>query len=179
MCVCASYVTAESGKEEPMETGAQEKAAQAEESSVQSGTNEVSDGHAREPQGTKRRGDDLGSGGVTKDRVDPTKVPDPDEPEAAEDLIAKVPLENEFEPVEDDSIVTLDSCRFGMKRNFYCCLFIPFSLLSLSSVTPSSLTLSLPSSFLFLCPFSHSFISPPPLHHQITVTSTLRSGRMG
>eukprot|EP00731_Ephydatia_muelleri_P022197 Em0014g788a len=105
----AEQNSAESGKEEPMETGAQEKAAQAEESSVQSGTNEVSDGHAREPQGTKRRGDDLGSGGVTKDRVDPTKVPDPDEPEAAEDLIAKVPLENEFEPVEDDSIVTLDS----------------------------------------------------------------------
>lgn len=147
VCLCI-FVTAEGRKEEPMETGAQEKAAQAEESSVQSGTNEVSDGHAREPQGTKRRGDDLGSGGATKDRVDPTKVPDPDEPEAAEDLIAKVPLENEFEPIEDDSIVTLDSCRFGLKRNsvpFYCCLFIPFSLLPLSTVT-----LSLPSSFLYL-----------------------------
>ena len=104
-----------------MESEQQEKAVQGgEEAEVSSIKNDAAstdngpaDDHAHEPHGTKRRGDDHGSGGVAaKERVDPAKVPDPDEPDGTEDLIAKVPLEDEFEPVDDDNVVTLDSCKF-------------------------------------------------------------------
>ena len=100
-----------------MEADQQERAVPAgeleEDSSSKNGAADGND-HAHEPHGTKRRIDDHSAGGVAaKDRVDPTKVPDPDEPDGTEDLMGKVPLEDEYEPVEDDNVVTLDSCKLG------------------------------------------------------------------
>ena len=149
--VCGDGIAAEDKKEEPMESDQQVKAVQGgEEAEVSSIKNDAAstdngpaDDHAYEPHGTKRRGDDHGGGGVAaKEMVDPAKVPDPDEPDGTEDLIAKVPLEDEFEPVDDDNVVTLDSCK-------YCddelCLSIHFSF---SPSSPLPLTSS-PTSFLW------------------------------
>ena len=50
------------------------------------------------------------------DKVDPSKAPDPEEPEKFDESAIKNDLEEQFNPPEDDVTITLDRCERERER---------------------------------------------------------------
>ena len=70
----------------------------------------------QEGGGVKRQHEDEepkvdGKDDEKSDKVDPSKAPDPEEPEKFDESAIKNDFEDEFKPPEDDVTITLDRCK--------------------------------------------------------------------
>ena len=72
--------------------------------------NEDEDDITKEGGGVKRALDDKDDEKKTE-KVDPSKAPDPEEPEKFDESALKSHLEEQFNPPEDDVTITLDRCE--------------------------------------------------------------------
>ena len=63
----------------------------------------------------RQEGRDRGEG-RSRDRADPTKAPDPEEPEGFNESEVSL-MEEEFRPPDDDSVIVLDKCKGAVRRS--------------------------------------------------------------
>lgn len=80
------------------------------ESKTEETKNEDEDDVTKEGGGVKRALDDKEEEKKTE-KVDPSKAPDPEEPEKFDESALKSDLEEQFNPPEDDVTITLDRCE--------------------------------------------------------------------
>ena len=80
------------------------------ESKTEETKNEDEDDVTKEGGGVKRALDDNEEEKKTE-KVDPSKAPDPEEPEKFDESALKIDLEEQFNPPADDVTITLDRCE--------------------------------------------------------------------
>ena len=76
--------------------------------------NEDEDDVTQEGGGVKRQLEDEDEAKKEEkktEKVDPSKAPDPEEPEKFDESAIKSDLEEQFNPPEDDVTITLDRCK--------------------------------------------------------------------
>lgn len=61
--------------------------------------------------GVKRQHEDDDTTEEKADKVDPSKAPDPEEPEKFDESALRNDIEEQFSAAEDDVTVTLDRCK--------------------------------------------------------------------
>ena len=82
------------------------------ESKTEETKNEDEDDVTKEGGGVKRPLEEDKSEEEKKpEKVDPSKAPDPEEPEKFDESALKSDLEEQFNPPEDDVTITLDRCE--------------------------------------------------------------------
>ena len=92
-----------------METGAKQEE---DDKKTEETKNEDEDDVAQEGGGVKRELDDDNEEKEKKtEKVDPSKAPDPEEPEKFDESAIKNEFEEQFSPPEDDVTITLDRCK--------------------------------------------------------------------
>ena len=113
-----SFVLSAATETEQMEASAQEddkEDAKPEDKKEEADTKEDTD-VTEEGSGVKRQHEDEDTKGDKAEKVDPSKAPDPEEPEKFDESALKGDLEEQFKPPEDDVTITLDRCKRGGRR---------------------------------------------------------------
>lgn len=85
------------------------------ESKTEETKNEDEDDITKDRGGVKRKLEDEEEEKKTE-KVDPSKAPDPEEPEKFDESALKSDLEEQFNPPEDDVTITLDRCEWERRE---------------------------------------------------------------